>query len=355
MLLQELMSLIAVRKVKIDNPFVWKTKAEVVRELKQEPEAKLIARTLSCSRTRDMTHYKPHCGRCAQCLHRRIGVLGAEASDLDPGETYDVDLLVDPRQIGEDRAMAVDIVRSALEFRRLSDAEFATRFACELAWVTTGFPRQAPNEAVHSAIKMFRRHGEAVQTIFTQAARHHANVLIDGSLPKSCLLRMVINSPETELDHTELISGPRLASEEESGEELVAPDAIFLALDEVQKHVLIDDIAPLTSPSEYRIISVLLKLFREDREAEVNPANYRTLSAAELAAEIGEGGDQNGRKAISRLRHKIDREHLELYGSAPGPGAVIETVQGTGYRLNPSIRIISPGQIRRGAGHGTEA
>ena len=144
-------------------------------------------------------------------------------------------------------------------------------------------------------------------------------------------------------------------TEEESSEGSVAPDEIFLALDEVEKHVLIDDIAPLTSPSEYRIISVLLKLFREDREAELDPANYRTLSAAELAAEIGEGGDQNGRKAISRLRHKIDREHLELYGSAPGLEAVIETVQGKGYRLNPSIRIVSPGQIRRGTGHGTEA
>ena len=356
MLLQELVSLIAAREVKIDNPFVWKTKAEVVHELSDEPEARLIARTLSCSRTREMSHYNPHCGRCAQCLHRRIAVLGAGASDFDPAEAYGVDFLIGPRQLGEDRAMAVDIIRSALEFRRLSETEFATRFAGELAWLTTGFPSQAPDETVRRAIDMFRRHGEAVRTIFRQAARDRADALIDGSLPESCLLRMVINSPATELDDTELISGPPTASnEEESSEGSLAPDEIFLALDEVEKHVLIDDIAPLTSPSEYRIISVLLKLFREDREAELDPANYRTLSAAELAAEIGEGGDQNGRKAISRLRHKIDREHLELYGSAPGLEAVIETVKGKGYRLNPSIRIVSPSQIRRGTGHGTEA
>jgi DNA-binding response OmpR family regulator len=252
--------------------------------------------------------------------------------------------------------MAVDIIRSALEFRRLSETEFATRFAGELAWLTTGFPSQAPDETVRRAIDMFRRHGEAVRTIFRQAARDRADALIDGSLPESCLLRMVINSPATELDDTELISGPRPASnEEESSEGSVALDEIFLALDAVEKHVLIGDIAPLTSPSEYRIISVLLKLFREDREAELDPANYRTLSAAELVAEIGEGGDQNGRKAISRLRRKIDREHLELYGSALGLEAVIETVQGKGYRLNPSIRIVSPSQIWRGTGHGIEA
>ena len=356
MLLQELVSLISASEMKIDNPFVWKTKADVVRELSDEPEARLIARTLSCSRTREMSHYNPHCGRCAQCLHRRIAVLGAGASDFDPAESYGVDFLIGPRQLGEDRAMAVDIIRSALEFRRLSETEFATRFAGELAWLTTGFPSQAPDETVRRAIDVFRRHGEEVGTIFRQAARDRADALIDGSLPESCLLRMVINSPATALDDTGLVSGPPTAStEEESADGSLAPDEIFLALDEVEKHVLIDNIAPLTSPGEYRIVSVLLKLFREDRQAELDPANYRTLSAAELAAEIGEGGDQNGRKAISRLRHKIDREHLELYGSAPGLEVVIETVKGKGYRLNPSIRIVAPGQIRRGTGHGTEA
>src|SRR5262249_50419974 len=159
-----------------------------------------------CSRTREISHYKPHCGRCAQCLHRRIAILGALASDLDPAEAYDVDLLVGPRQHGEDRAMAIDIIRSALEFRRLSDTEFATRFAGELAWLGSGFTGQVPDETMRCAINLFRRHGEVIRTIFRQTARDRSDELIDGSLPDSCLLRMVINSPTTELDDTELVS-----------------------------------------------------------------------------------------------------------------------------------------------------
>ena len=36
--------------------------------------------------------------------------------------------------------MAIDMVRSAMEFRRLTDIGFATSYATELAWLTTGFP-----------------------------------------------------------------------------------------------------------------------------------------------------------------------------------------------------------------------
>jgi Queuosine biosynthesis protein QueC len=287
MLLQQLARSIRVRDVTIDNPFIRKTKVEVVRDLKDRPEGNLIRHTLSCSRTRDMSYYKPHCGRCAQCLQRRLSTLGAEASDLDPAEAYAVDLLIGPRQGGDDRVMAVEMMRSALEFRRMADAAFATRYAGEFAWLTDTFPGQAPSDVAHSVVDTFRRHGEFVWSVFRQAA-----------------------------------------------------------VDDIQKCILVDGLGPLTSPTDYRIVSVLAELFREDREVELAPENCRTLSATELAEKASIAGDQACRKAVSRLREKIDQEHQELYGSTLGQDAVIENVWGKGYRINPSVRIVSPSQLR---------
>jgi hypothetical protein len=51
-LLQELGRLIRQDSISIENPFIWKTKVEVVKDLWGKPEGKAIKYTLSCSRTR---------------------------------------------------------------------------------------------------------------------------------------------------------------------------------------------------------------------------------------------------------------------------------------------------------------
>src|SRR5262245_43502395 len=188
MLMESLCRLFSRGDTTIENPFVWKTKIEVVKELWGKSEGDAIRRTLSCIRTREITKYKPHCGRCAQCLQRRIATLGAGAAELDPGEAYLVDLLLGPRAPGVDRAMAVDRVRSALEFRRLSDDDFATRFAGEFAWLTMSFPDLGPDKVARRFVTMLRSHGDAVRKIFMDAATAHASDLIDHTIPDSCLL-----------------------------------------------------------------------------------------------------------------------------------------------------------------------
>ena len=214
MLLQDLCRLIRQCDMTIENPFVWKTKVEVVEELWRNPEADAIRRTLSCSKTPQLARYQPHCGKCAQCLQRRIATLGADAAEADPRESYVVDLLLGPREPGVDRALAVDIVRSALEFRRLSDDEFATRFAGEFAWLTMSFQGLAPDEVAHRFIAMFRRHGEAVRAIFMDAAAAHASDLIDHTLPDSCLLQIAVNSPENDIREEPIALRPPKATVE---------------------------------------------------------------------------------------------------------------------------------------------
>ena len=345
MLLEDLCRLISQGDITIENPFVWKTKVEVVEELWGKPEGDAIRRTLSCSRTRELTKYQPHCGKCAQCLQRRIATLGAGAAELDPGEAYVVDLLLGPRAPGVDRAMAVDMVRSALEFRRLSEDEFATRFAGELAWLTMSFPDLAPDEVARRFVAMFRGHGDAVRTIFTKAATAHASDLIDHTLPDSCLLQIAVNSPEMNIDEEPLTSRPLNATVEFADDENTEGGAILLAVDDVAKRILIDGLAPLTAPNEFRLMSELVRLHREDGVAGRAPDNFRTITATNLAEALSSTGDDAGRKAVSRVRKKIGDEYQQLYGGQLGLDAVIEKVQGRGYRLNPHVRVVTPDQV----------
>ena len=83
-------------------------------------------------------------------------------------------------------------------------------------------------------------------------------------------------------------------------------------------------------------MSVLVELHREDRDAERAPENFRTVSATDLAEAVSSAGDVAGRKAISRLRAKINHEYEELYGSPLGSDTIIENVRGKGYRPQPS-------------------
>jgi hypothetical protein len=53
-LLEGFLELVRANDITIDNPFIWKTKAEVIRLLDPPGDKKLIAQSLSCSRTREI-------------------------------------------------------------------------------------------------------------------------------------------------------------------------------------------------------------------------------------------------------------------------------------------------------------
>ena len=118
--------------MKIDNPYAWLTKTDVVARLRHHGGADLIAKTTSCSRVRDRTKAHPHCGRCSQCLDRRFAVLAADVAEHDPVDKYEVELFLDPRQDPRDRTMAWDWYRHAVRrLARMSQSEFMTTFAAE--------------------------------------------------------------------------------------------------------------------------------------------------------------------------------------------------------------------------------
>jgi hypothetical protein len=349
LLLQQLAGFVTDSPVTIDNPFIWKTKVEVVADLQKTPLGAFTPRTLSCSNTRGMSKMKPHCGRCAQCLQRRISTLGANAPSADPEEGYLVDLLDGARHTTQDRAMAVDTIRSALEFYRMSEADFLTQQASSLAWITTAFPGTSPEEVAQKCLAMFKRHGAAVHEIFTKAIRYRAEDLLHGRLSTDCLVRIFANGSNVD----QAMIAEKAAQETNSASKVTLAEQaptdhslIMLTIDGAQHEVLIGGIRICKGATDFRLFVLLATQFREDQKKELKPENYQQLPSDILASEIG-SDEQNVRKAISRIRLRIQSEYKDLHGEELALDDAIESCHGRGYRLNPwKVRLVAPSEIR---------
>jgi hypothetical protein len=352
MLLSQLARFVGGDQIVIDNPFIWQTKAEVVRELCAREEATLIRGTFSCSNTRGMSAMAPHCGKCAQCLQRRIAILAAGAADTDPGEGYAVDLLIGPRDRDEDLTMAIDMVRSAFEHRRMSNTEFGVRFANELAWVTSSFPGMAPADVARRVIAMAKRQGDAVRDVFVHAATENAAALIEGALPGNCLLRAVFPTADMALDNAPIVS-PRPGEVHSGGEAeeggATALAELVITIDADKKWVLIEDFAPIAGRKSFPLIAALIEVYCKDRDQGRRPENYRTMSASELADRIEPSDEEGVRKTIARIRADLAEGCVALGRPTLAPNQLIQTIHGKGYRINPTtVRVVALGEIRRG-------
>ena len=174
----------------VENPFMWKTKGEVVNLLRQYGAQSLIKQTVSCTRAWHLTKLVTHCGRCSQCIDRRFAVLSANLAQEDPDEMYDVSLWTGAREDTVDRTMAESYVRTAAEIHNMAnDSEFFMRFPVVNA-LTREFPEPA-DQIARKVLDLHRRHASSVCDITAKAIESHAAEMLRGTIAPSSLVRIV--------------------------------------------------------------------------------------------------------------------------------------------------------------------
>ena len=181
------------KPIAVDNPFIWKTKADVVRSIVDHGCGDLIKHTVSCTRVYDITKLHTHCGCCSQCLDRRFAILAANAADHDPVEMYKVELVAGPRDRANDQTMAESYVRTALELREIGELAFFGRFSGETARVLPCFPSLRADEVGRRVFDLHQRHAQAIGDVLQAAVEGHSAQLVDRSLPLSSLLMMTVS------------------------------------------------------------------------------------------------------------------------------------------------------------------
>jgi hypothetical protein len=180
------------KSIEVDNSFIWKTRAEVIRLIVDRGCGELIKHTVSCTRTYEMTKLYTHCGCCSQCLDRRFAVLAANAAGHDPVEMYRVELLAGARDRPNDQTMAESYVRTALELREMSELAFFGRFSGETARVRDGFPSLTADEVGRQVLNLHQRHAQAIGEVLKAGIERHSAELINRSLSSSSVLMMTV-------------------------------------------------------------------------------------------------------------------------------------------------------------------
>ena len=178
--------------IEVENPFIWKTKADVIRSIVDRRCGSLIKDTVSCTRSYDITRLHTHCGCCSQCLDRRFAVLAADAAEHDPEEMYKVDLLTGAREKPNDQTMAESYVRTALELRDMDERAFFGRFGGETSRVCLGFPSLKSDDVARQVLSLHNRHGQAILDVLNGAIKSNSEELARGSLPPSSVLIMTV-------------------------------------------------------------------------------------------------------------------------------------------------------------------
>jgi 7-cyano-7-deazaguanine synthase in queuosine biosynthesis len=176
----------------VENPFLWKTKTEVINDIVKADCADTIKFSTSCTHTWEMTKLHTHCGKCCQCIDRRFAILAAGAQEYDPAEAYGVDLLVGERVEGEPRTMMAAYVETANELADITALDFLGRYG-ETSRVLKHLSGSADSIALQ-IYELHRRHAKCITKVVDDAIAQNRSAIRKRQLPPSCLLRLVCDS-----------------------------------------------------------------------------------------------------------------------------------------------------------------
>jgi hypothetical protein len=177
---------------RVDNPFQWTTKAGVLRGLAAAGCADLCAQTVSCVETRHRTLQFPHCGKCSQCLDRRLAAIAAElTNDQDPPSGYESDVLTG-RLDEQEQILFESYIGIARRFAKMTDVRSFLSECGEANRALRSFD-MSPNEAAKHIFKLCREHGAEICRALATALRGRGAAEIRQTNPPNCLLSIACN------------------------------------------------------------------------------------------------------------------------------------------------------------------
>jgi hypothetical protein len=166
--LEELFSKIHEGKFEIENPFLWKTKTDVISLLHEEYGCgDLHDSAVSCGTTRSsLPTNVTHCGRCSQCVDRRFASYAAGKEDRDNVGIYGTDMVYEGTESREAQSTFREFMRLAARFRKNGLDTFYRNWINELSEAVEYLrDPDDEDEAVRAIYKynLHRRHDKQVE------------------------------------------------------------------------------------------------------------------------------------------------------------------------------------------------
>lgn len=213
---QDIISLVAGEPFTIENPYIWKTKADVVKVITEAGCHDLIAHSMTCTHTWEMTNQHTHCGGCSQCIDQRFAVLAAKADQYDPVDHYKFDVFTQSRDAQDekknvDKIMAAAYLERANQVKGLSNvAQFVSSYP-DVGRVFKFLNCNSAGQAAQRVFDLYKQHAKEVMGALDELLGRHRTAIRERTLPGDCLL-------QTAYQANSVISMPAVVSAEKQPE-----------------------------------------------------------------------------------------------------------------------------------------
>ncbi len=162
-LLEKLFSKIGENEFAIKNPYLFKTKTEVVEVIKKYNKLGLLDSSVSCSATRNHPSKYTHCGICSQCIDRRFAVYAAEVEKHDENGIYDFNFLLDDLEEDEIKKSLTEYIGLAQRFSMQNINSFYVDKGNEIIEVEEYIDGGDEEEKVGKLFNLCQRHAKQIE------------------------------------------------------------------------------------------------------------------------------------------------------------------------------------------------
>jgi len=175
-------------EINIENPFIFKTKTQMLQMLENWHQSELIQKAISCSYSQGRTRFQPQCGFCFQCVNRRFSVISAGLEEHDRADFYDKDIFSHQLSEGIERIIPLEYVRTAIELDEMNENNFFKRFA-ELDEIIS-YIDMPSSECAEKIYELFKCHAQEAMGVLTAKYLENYSDFMSGGLPENCLISM---------------------------------------------------------------------------------------------------------------------------------------------------------------------
>lgn len=258
---QKFLSLLYQTNFSVENPFLWKTKSDVVSSLIELDGQELIPLSCSCSHTRRITKVHTHCGVCSQCIERRIATIFNGVEKNDPAYSYGTDLFTGSLNEKLDRSMVISYIEHASILEQAKGGEFFERFPEALRILD--YIGMLTSKAAQALFDLHQRHGKQVGEVLEKQIRLHAHEIRTGNLQGNSLLSTFVGDGA---------DGKRKPAD---GMKFPTPEGVDWS--EVTLEIISNDSARVRVRDIVRVYTALDMGFRDKRKRDLPNRQWDTL------------------------------------------------------------------------------
>lgn len=300
----------------VRNPYALRTKTEIVGTIRRLGFAEQIRDAHSCADVHNRTTMHSHCGRCSQCVDRRIAVLAEGQGANDPVEAYASDPLRGARPQVTDKEMVLSYVRNARFYAVCAPEQFLRRFPEALAAVSDqggGAPL-----GLRQAHDLHRRHGMSVKQVI-ETELYHVGATV--SAPDSLLA--LYRAAELEM----YLAGAQVPNDTAAPD----PEPVLISIDRTRKRARIGT-ATDVSGAMFSLLVLFADAHLKCLGDGLAPEDFTCLTAETLRQQMDFTDESSVRRKVKALRRRFDDA---LRDAQVETADIVENLPRYGYRLNP--------------------